>query len=78
MCAVQHILDDGRRVISGRALTGAIGMKGRGQGAARIAGHKLIKHNENKQLTVAIETPIKFVGKSPKGANVPSDGCLLI
>jgi hypothetical protein len=68
------VLNDGRRVISGRALTAAIGMKGRGQGAARIAGHKLIKHNNNNQLTMAIETPIKFVGKSPKGTNVPSDG----
>lgn len=68
------VLDDGRRVISGRGLTSAIGMKGRGQGAARIAGHKLIKHNESNSLTLAIETSIKFVGKSPKGANVPSDG----
>ena len=49
-------------------------MKGRGQGAARIANHKLIKHSENNKLIVAIESPIKFVGKSPKGANVPSDG----
>lgn len=68
------VLDDGRRVISGRGLTSAIGMKGRGQGAARIAGHKLIKHNDNNDLVLAIETSIKFVGKSPKGANVPSDG----
>lgn len=28
------VLDDGRRVISGRSLTAAIGMKGRGQGSA--------------------------------------------
>lgn len=68
------VLDDGRRVISGRGLTTAIGMKGRGQGAARIAGHKLIKHYENNKLSLAIETPIKFLGKSPKGDNVPSDG----
>jgi hypothetical protein len=68
------VLDDGRRVISGRGLTTAIGMKGRGQGAARIATHKLIKHNENNSLILAIENPIKFVGKSPKGANIPSDG----
>jgi hypothetical protein len=68
------VLDDGRRVISGRGLTAAIGMKGRGQGAARISGHKLIKHNENNELSLAIETPIKFVGKSPQGANIPSDG----
>ncbi|MFT0547464.1 P63C domain-containing protein [Allopusillimonas ginsengisoli] len=68
------VLDDGRRVISGRGLTAAIGMRGRGQGAARIAGHKLIKHNENNALSLAIEAPIKFVGKSPKGLNTPSDG----
>jgi len=68
------VLDDGRRVISGRGLTAAIGMKGRGQGAARISSHKLIKHYENNKLSLAIETPIKFVGKSPKGDNMPSDG----
>src|SRR5450631_1014498 len=34
------VLDDGRRVISGRGMTAAIGMKGRGQGIARIAGHR--------------------------------------
>lgn len=68
------VLDDGRRVISGRGLTAAIGMKGRGQGAARISGHKLVKHNENNELALAIDNPIKFVGKSPQGANIPSDG----
>ncbi|KRG61612.1 P63C domain-containing protein [Stenotrophomonas maltophilia] len=68
------VLDDGRRVISGRGLTAAIGMKGRGQGAARIAGHKLIKSYQNKDLSVAIDSPIKFVGKSPRGDNIPSDG----
>lgn len=68
------VLDDGRRVVSGRGLTAAIGMKGRGQGAARISGHKLIKHYKNNKLSVAIESPIKFLGKSPKGDNAPSDG----
>jgi hypothetical protein len=68
------VLTDGRRVISGRGLTAAIGMKGRGQGASRIATHKLINYNENKDLVLAIENPIKFVGKSPKGMNQPSDG----
>src|ERR1017187_10867330 len=53
------VLKDGRRVISGRGLTAAIGMKGRGQGVARIATHKLINTNENKDLVVAIENPIK-------------------
>jgi hypothetical protein len=68
------VLQDGRRVISGRGLTAAIGMKGRGQGVARIATHKLINTNENKDLVVAIEKPIKFVGRSPKGLLEPSDG----
>lgn len=68
------VLDDGRRVISGRGLTAAIGMKGRGQGIGRISSHKLIKANKNNDLSLAIESPIKFVGKSPKGANTPSDG----
>jgi hypothetical protein len=68
------VLDDGRRVVSGRGLTAAIGMKGRGQGVTRISDHKLIKHYENDKLSVAIESPIKFVGKSPKGDSVPSDG----
>lgn len=67
-------LDDGRRVISGRGLTAAIGMKGRGQGVARIAGHKLINTNENKGLAVAISEPIEFIGLSPQGVGATSDG----
>jgi hypothetical protein len=67
------VLDDGRRVISGRGMTAAIGMKGRGQGIARIAGHRMLEGIENSNLPVAIETPIKFAGGSPK-VNVPSDG----
>ena len=68
------VLDDGRRVLSGRGLTGAIGMKGRGQGVARISANKLIKSSNNSELLVAIENPIKFIGKSPKGRDEPSDG----
>lgn len=68
------VLDDGRRVISGRGLTAAIGMKGRGAGASRVADHKLIKAYGDAQLIAAIEQPIKFVGKSPKGVAEPSDG----
>lgn len=67
------VLDDGRRVISGRGLTAAIGMKGRGQGVGRISAHKLINTNKNNDLIVAIDTPIKFVGRSPKGVEA-SDG----
>jgi hypothetical protein len=68
------VLDDGRRVISGRGLTTAIGMKGRGGGVSRVAEHKLIKAYGDPALIAAIDNPIQFVGKSPKGDNVPSDG----
>jgi hypothetical protein len=68
------VLDDGRRVISGRGLTAAIGMKGRGAGVSRIPEHKLIKAYGDAALLAAIDNPIKFVGKSPKGENEPSDG----
>jgi hypothetical protein len=68
------VLDDGRRVLSGRSLTSAIGMKGRGQGVTRISTNKLIKSSKNNDLIAAIENPIKFIGKSPKGLDEPSDG----
>lgn len=67
------VLDDGRRVISGRGMTTAIGMKGRGQGIARIQGLKALKSLENNNLPVAIGTPIQFTGGSPK-VGMPSDG----
>jgi hypothetical protein len=67
------VLDDGRRVISGRGLTTAIGMKGRGQGIARIVDHRMLETKENNNLPVAIQNPIKFVGGSPK-TDTPSDG----
>ena len=68
------VLDDGRRVIYGRGLTAAIGMKGRGAGVSRVAEHKLIKAYGDDALIAAIDNPIKFVGKSPKGENKPTDG----
>lgn len=67
------VLDDGRRVISGRGMTAAIGMKGRGQGIARIASHRMLEGIENNTLPVAISNPIKFTGGSPK-VDTPSDG----
>src|SRR6266498_3393017 len=36
------VLDDGSRVVSGRGLTQAIGMKGRAEGALRIANHRVL------------------------------------
>ncbi len=67
------VLDDGRRVISGRTMTAAIGMKGRGQGIARIASLKAVNTSENKELVLAINNPIKFLGGSPQ-IGKPSDG----
>ena len=67
------VLDDGRRVISGRALTSAIGMKGRGQGVSRISAMKAVKLSQNNGLPMAIESPILFLGGSPK-VGQPSDG----
>ena len=68
------VLDDGRRVISGRGMTAAIGMKGRGQGVARIQGLKALNSLENNNLPGAIQNPIRFTGSSPKGDDAPSDG----
>ncbi|MFC1877099.1 P63C domain-containing protein [Thermodesulfobacteriota bacterium] len=56
------VLEDGTRVISGRSLTISIGMKGRGQGAIRITGHKTLKPFINNELAMAIENPIQFKG----------------
>lgn len=67
------VLDDGRRVISGRGMTAAIGMKGRGQGAQRIGEHRAIKPFLANDLAVTISNPILFVGASPRG-NAPSSG----
>lgn len=67
------ILEDGRRVISGRGMTAAIGMKGRGQGVARIASLRAIKTTKNSGLVLAISEPIRFLGESPR-AGKPSDG----
>jgi hypothetical protein len=67
------VLEDGRRVISGRGMTAAIGMKGRGQGVARISTLKVLNSFENNSLATAIKSPIQFMGGSPK-VGVPSDG----
>jgi len=56
------VLEDGKRVVSGRTMTSAIGMKGRGQGTTRIVTHKTLKPFINEDLALAIEHPIFFVG----------------
>jgi hypothetical protein len=54
-------------------MTAAIGMKGRGQGIARIASHRMLEPVKNNALRMAIQNPIKFIGGSPN-VGVPSDG----
>ena len=55
-----YVLEDQRRVISGRSLTEAIGMKGRGQGASRIPTHPALKGFIGPDLAHAIENPIQI------------------
>ena len=64
------VLEDGRRVISGRGLSKAIGMKGRGQGTARIASLIRKKNSKFNDLAVAIESPILI----ESGAPLPTQG----
>lgn len=60
------VTEDGERFISGRSMTTAIGMKGRGQGMARISGNTTLKPYINKDLAVAISEPVEITGKTPK------------
>jgi hypothetical protein len=64
------VLEDGTRVISGRGITAAIGMRGRGQGAARIAALLRRKASPTNELILAIENPFLFDGGGP----VPTQG----
>jgi hypothetical protein len=59
------VLEDGTRVISGRGLTAAIGMKGRGQGTARIVALLDRKGSANSELALAIRQPLLFDGGGP-------------
>jgi hypothetical protein len=59
------VLEDGTRVISGRGLTRAIGMKGRGQGVGRIVALLDRKRSANNELTLAIQNPFVFDGGGP-------------
>lgn len=63
------VLEDHSRVISGRSLTQAIGMRGRGQGASRITTHPALKGFIGADLALAIENPIQF-----KSNGLPSTG----
>lgn len=60
------VLEDKRRVITGRSLTKAIGMRGRGPGASRIYTHQSLKPFIGPDLVYAIENPLQFkVGGLP-------------
>lgn len=67
------VLENGTRVLSGRGVTKAIGMKGRGQGIARIVSHRAIKPFIDSKLEVAITHPLKFLGVGSRAAN-PTSG----
>ena len=51
--------------MSGRTVTTAMGLKGRGQGMARFLESKSLKPFVSNELAVAINTPVSFVG--PRG-----------
>jgi hypothetical protein len=61
-----YVTADGERFISGRSMTGAIGMKGRGQGMARVSNNLTLRPFMNHSLIHAIQNPIEITGKSPK------------
>lgn len=60
------VTEEGDRFISGRSMTTAIGMKGRGQGMARISGNNTLKPYINKDLALAISEPVELTGKTSK------------
>lgn len=55
-----HVLEDGRRLLSGRAVTQAMGLTGRGQGMARFLASKSLNLFVNDKLVLAIQRPIVF------------------
>jgi len=57
---------DGERFISGRSITAAIGMKGRGQGISRISASSTLAPYMNHSLRLALESPVVITGKTPK------------
>lgn len=63
------VLEDKRRVITGRSLTKAIGMRGRGPGASRIYTHQSLKPFIGPDLVHAIENPLQF-----KWGGLPTTG----
>lgn len=68
------VLEDGRRVISGRGMTTAIGMKGRGQGVTRISTHGTLRPFINRELDLAIKNPIRVLGGPGSRKKNPTAG----
>jgi hypothetical protein len=67
------VLKDGRRIISGRGMTKAIGMKVCGQGITGLLTHKTLKDIIIEDLEVAIRNPIKFIGVGSR-KKIPMSG----
>lgn len=65
-----YVTNDGERYISGRSITGAIGMKGRGQGMARITASSTLKPFINNTLATAISNPVEIRNKG----HIPTHG----
>jgi P63C domain len=55
-----HVLEDGRRLLSGRAVTRAMGLTGRGQGMARFLESKSLRSFISSDLRLAMEKPVVF------------------
>lgn len=66
------VLDDGTRVISGRGLTNAIGMRGRGSGIDRVATNKTLAPYMSDELRRQLENPIRFIGTTSRTKNPTS------
>ncbi|MCI2394099.1 P63C domain-containing protein [Aliiroseovarius sediminis] len=56
---------DGERYISGRSITAAIGMKGRGPGVSRISSSSTLGPYLNNSLRIALTEPAQITGKTP-------------
>lgn len=67
------VLEDGTRVISGRSMTSAIGMKGRAQGVSRIAAHSTLRLHIPDELHKQLSSPILFTGSTSRSSN-PTQG----
>jgi len=62
-----YVLEDSTRILSGRGVTGSMGLKGRGQGMARFLASKSLIPFISNELRAAIEKPMLFkVGKGGK------------